>query len=164
VSKASSERVIYQVSDTDDHGILIDLLGHTLKQLTLLGRFDLKWSVFDLDWTQREDGILHWERVCDRSRQRPDGWQLDDSGIRLFHAQSAQVTDGLFLAGSQHVSLPVGQPDEYAVLRSELALQVFDAGFWRLSCIDKQVEESIIGDFTRVKCTHFVRNISGGHS
>lgn len=159
MSKPSSERFVYQVSDTDDHGILIDLLGHTLKQLTLLGRLNLRWSVFDLDWTQREDGILHWERVRDRSSQRPYGWQLDDSGIRLFHTQSAQVIDGLFLAGSQHVVLPPGQPDEYAVLRSELALQAFDAGFWRLSCIDQEVAKDITRGFKRVECSDLVGHI-----
>jgi hypothetical protein len=48
-SKASTERLVYEVADTDDSGILIDLLGHTLKQLTQLGHTQLKWSVFDLD-------------------------------------------------------------------------------------------------------------------
>jgi hypothetical protein len=55
VSKASTERVVYQVADADDHGILIDLLGHTLRRLSLIGHSDLKWSIFDLDWMQRDD-------------------------------------------------------------------------------------------------------------
>lgn len=148
--KATKERILYEVSDTDQNGILVDVLGHALARLTQMGRSNLKWSVFDLDWMQREDGILHWERVCERSRQRPHGWQLDDSGIRLFHTQSAQVTDGLFLAGSHHAILPAGQPDDYGILRSELAVQAFDAGFWRLSCSDQEVAKSIIHNFERV--------------
>ena len=146
----TSGRLVYQLSDTDADGILIDLLGHTLERLTTMGRLNLKWSVFDLDWMQREDGMLHWERVCERSRRRPGGWQLDDSGIRMFHAQSAQITDGLFLAGPRHAMLPTGQPDEYGILQSELALQAFDANFWRLSCNDCDVAKFIIGNFRRV--------------
>jgi hypothetical protein len=155
-SKASSERVVYQVADTDDNGILIDLLGHTLKRLTLMGHSDLKWSVFDLEWMQRQDGILHWQRVCDRSCERPNGWQLDDNGIRLFHTQCAQVTDGLFLAGSHHVPQPVGHSDESAILRSEIALQAFDSSFWRLSCSDHEIAKNLIGNFERVKSTALV--------
>jgi len=150
-SKASTERIIYKVSDTDANGIFIDLLDLVLKRLTLLGRLHLKWSVYDLDWLQREDGILHWERVCERSRQRPYGWQLDDSGIRLFHTQSTQVIDGLFLAASQHVVSPAGESDECAILRSELAVEAFDAGFWKLSCDDQEVAKSIIGDLRHVE-------------
>ena len=150
-SKPFSERLVYQVADTDDHGILVDLLGHTLKRLTEAGRTDLKWSVFDLDWMQREDGILHWKRVCERASERPHGWQLDDGGVRLFHAQSAQVTDGLFLASSHHIILPSGQSDEYAILRSQMALQAFDASFWRLSCTDQEIAKDIIGNFEHVE-------------
>jgi hypothetical protein len=155
-SKASSERVVCQVADMDDNGILIDFLGHTLKRLTLMGHSDLKWSVFDLDWMQRQDGILHWERVCERSRERPDGWQLDDNGIRLFHTQCTQVIDGLFLAGSHHVPQPIGQSEECAILRSEIALQAFDSSFWRLSCSDHEVAKNIIGNFGRIKWTPLV--------
>ena len=150
------------MSDTDEHGILIDLLGRTLGRLTLMGRSNLKWSVFDLDWTQRQDGILHWERVCERSSQRPYGWQLDDSGIRLFHTQSTQVTDGLFLAGAQHTILPDGQSAESVILQSKLALQVFDAGFWRLSCDDQQVSKDIVGSFRRVEFSSLVAHIPTG--
>ena len=151
-SKASTERLVYQVADTDDNGILVDLLGHTL-QLMQLAHPQMKWSVFDLDWMQRDDGILHWQRVCERSSERPYGWQLDDNGIRLFHAQSGQVTDGLFLAGPQHLILPAAQSDEHTILRSEIALQVFDASFWRLSCNNQDVARDIIGNFARVNST-----------
>jgi hypothetical protein len=151
-TKGSSERVVYQVADTDDNGILIDLLGHTLNRLTLMDSLDLRWSVFDLDWIQREDGILHWERVCEHSRERPCGWQLDDNGIGLFHAQCVQVIDGLFLAGSHHATLATGQSDEFAIVRSKIALQAFDTSFWRLSCNDQEVAQNIIGDFKRIKC------------
>lgn len=155
-SKGSSERSVYQVADTDDNGILIDLLGQTLNRLTLMGLLDLRWSVFDLDWIQREDGILQWERVCKRSRERPYGWQLDDNGIRLFHAQCGQVIDGLFLAGSHHATLATGQSDESATVQSKIALQAFDTSFWRLSCNDPQVAKNMIGEFRRVTCNPLV--------
>jgi hypothetical protein len=81
----------------------------------------------------------------------------DDNGrIRLFHTESAQVTDGLFLAGSHHVPQPVGQSDESAILRSEIALQAFDSSFWRLSCSDHEVVKNLIENFERVKCTPLV--------
>ncbi len=160
-SKASSVRLIHEVSDTDDNGILVDLLGHTLRRMTVIGRVAWKWSVFDLDWMQRADGLFDWGRVCKRSVERPDGWQLDDSGIRLFHAQSTQVTDGLFLAGSQHTALPDGKSYEYAIQQSELALQAFDAGWWRLSCSDEQLARDLLGGLERVASSPLIERLPG---
>jgi hypothetical protein len=146
----SSARVVYQVADRDAHNILIDFLGHALSRLTRKVRSDLKWSVFDLNWEQREDGLFHWDSVCRRSQQRPNGLQLEEGGLRLLHANAAQVIDGLFVAAPEPVLLPAGQPDEAAVLASEIALQAFDAGFWRFTCRDDEVARSVVAGLTKV--------------
>ena len=148
---ASSERAVYEISDPDTGGgTLVDVLGETLAYLDRRGRRDLKWAIFDLDWLQREDGILHWERVCKRTEERPNGWQLDDHGIRLFHKQSLQVIDGLFLAAADFVIWPENSTEASLILRSEIALQALDSSVWRLSCREDLVAKNVVGKFKNV--------------
>jgi hypothetical protein len=146
----SSKRGIYEVADQDSGGVLVDLLGKTLERLDQRGRSDLKWTVFDLDWLQRENGILQAERVSRRSAERPDGWRLDDHGIRLFRQQYVQVIEGFFFAGSHHFAVPAGEPVELLIPQSEIALQAFDSTIWRLSCRDEQIAREILADFKQV--------------
>jgi len=151
------------VADTDDNGILIDLLGHTVNRLTLMGLLDLRWNVFELDWIQREDGILEWERVCERSRERSYGWPLDENRIRLFHAQCGQVFDGLFVAGSHYVILAAEESGESAIVRSKIALQAFDSLFWRFSRDGQEIAQAMMGEFKWVQRSRWVLPNSEGY-
>ena len=148
-----AERVMYEIADTQGNGVLSDVLGGTLQRLAQLGRVHFKWAIFDLDWLQHEDGILHAERVTRRTRQRPAGWRLDDHGIRLFHAQCLQVIDGLFLGAEDFVVRPERATTELIMLRADVALLASDSAFWLLTCADEQVAASIVASYKSVKRT-----------
>jgi hypothetical protein len=150
MSDTLAERPVCEVSDLDSDGVPVDLLGHVLSWMKLQNMANLQWSVFDLDWIQMPDGILQWDSVRDRSCERPNGLQLDDNGIRLFHGQAVQVIDGLFLAAEQHITISGGDSIGAAVFRSVVALRAFDSTFWRISCHDERAADEILRGFKRV--------------
>ena len=137
--------VAFEIWDVGASGILVDVLGELLQRPAEGNR--LRWSIFDLEWVQEPNGILHAERVTARSQIRPGGLRLDEHGIRLFHEYTVQIINGTFFAADKHVEWPQSSAFRSAVVRSRIALQVVDSTYWYFSCSD--------GDFARAFAATF---------
>jgi hypothetical protein len=142
---------IHRIGAFDEHHQSVDALGEVLKCVERLNRQHYLWSVFDLDWLQRKDGLLYGARVTERSEERPSGWRVDMHGISFFHSQCMQVVDGIFLADKNHIPWPENISPESLMQQAAISLRALDSSYWDFSSRDPQIEGALLEAFQGVR-------------